>query len=54
MDLVVEIGDKDMDNILVPYGKRVQYLGGFFVTRVWDIRIICVEKVFNTIKIIVD
>ena len=54
MDLVVKARNKNLDNILVPYGNIFQCLGGFFVTEVWDIYIIVVNKVPNKITIIVD
>ena len=54
MDSLVEVRNKYLDNTLVPYGKRFLCLGGFFVTKVGDICIRGVNKVLNTITIILD
>ena len=54
MDLVLEVRNKYLDKILVPYGNIFQCLGGYFVPNIWDIRFSGVDKVFDTITLIVD
>ena len=48
IDYIFKISNKGPDEVLVPYGKRFQFLGGFFITKVLHICFNDVKEVFNT------
>ena len=48
IDYIFKISNKGPDEVLVPYGKRFQFLGGFFITKVLHICVNDVKEVFNT------
>ena len=54
MDLVLEVINKDPDKILVPYGKRLQWLGRYLLMKVWDIYVSDVYKVLNIFTVIAN
>ena len=54
MDLILEVRNKDRDKIRIPYGNKFQCLGGCFVTKVCISVSEIVDKVLNTITVIMD
>ena len=54
MNLVLEVINKDPDEVILPYGKIFQCLVEFFVTNIWDIRVSGVYKILNTITVIMN
>ena len=54
IEYVLKKGNKGQDDIMVPFGKRLQCLGVCLVTDIWDILISDGDKVFNTFTITVS
>ena len=50
----MEVKNKDLDKIMIPYENRLLFLGIFLITKVWDIHISDVNEVPNTITVILD
>ena len=54
MDLVIIIVNNGPNEVMVPKIKGYQFLGGCFIVSVSGTRFINVDKVFNTLTVIVN